>query len=233
MGPSGGGNRYGSTYRDVVFRELIPGNFGCGIDRGALFAHHKYLNVLSESLMFQKIFGFTTCGSVCLRRWLLSDKLPPFFVFWIQPLRFCAPEHADRCSHCGADCLVRPGILPYKHCTEARINAHYPFLSQRRRASNSWRRFWSNTRIASSSAAPCFVRQTSFDGRLQQPFVGHLVRPLPHVSPQALLLRTKRVPDALHIPRHQDLMLTFSRPSASARRMASNCARLHFSSVVY
>ena len=48
-----------STHRDIIFRELLPGNLGGGIDRGTILAHHEHLHFAIEADGGDELLGLS------------------------------------------------------------------------------------------------------------------------------------------------------------------------------
>ena len=80
--------------------------------------------------MFQKIFGFTTCGSVAYGDGFYLISFHHFLYFGYS---LCGFVHRSMRINVLIVEQIALCIQAYylTACTEARINAHYPFLSQR------------------------------------------------------------------------------------------------------
>ena len=105
--------------------------------------------------------------------------------------------------------------------TESRIHSPFTHFCPKGGPA-SCRRFSAKTRMASSSArAPCFARQTRFRWTVSTDACRHPARLPPPCFLQALLLYKTAVPSRSTHSSSLGLILTLSRPSASARRMAN------------
>ena len=55
-------NAYRATYGDIFIRKFFPGNWGCGVNTGAIFVHKKYGQ--AQFQFFDDLFCFAACSAI-------------------------------------------------------------------------------------------------------------------------------------------------------------------------
>ena len=121
----------GTTHRHVIVRELLAGNLRCRVDRGSVFAHHEHLKLAVITLVGHEGFGLTAgCtvtdgdGLYLVLLYQLGELAggEAMFAFWGMRIDGLIVQQVALCvetNHLASRAIPR-------------VDAHYPFLSQRR-----------------------------------------------------------------------------------------------------